>query len=85
LLDWVKTLVRSRRQAPGQKKIVKRIPLKPQGRVILKRKVPPQPKLGSRGGIAKRGQPKAKQSVKKSVKKKIIKKEDPEGPRCQDK
>merc|ERR1712013_46923 len=55
LLDWVKTLVRSKRQAPGPKRIIQKKakhPLPQQGRVLQKRKVQPQPRQGPRGGIA---------------------------------
>merc|ERR1711942_148743 len=82
LLDWVKTLVRSRRQAPGQQKMIKRkgIPPKqpPQGPVLPKRKGPQQPQLRSRGGIVGRGQPR-KRPLKKLIKKKkkIVRKNIP--------
>merc|ERR1719206_1244287 len=80
LLDWVKTLVRSKRQAPGPKRIIQKKakqPLPQQGRVLQKRKVQPQPRQGPRGGIAGRGQPNRnipQKSIIKKNRKKIIKK-----------
>merc|ERR1711970_1011356 len=78
LLGWVKSLIRSKRQAPGQKRIIpkKGVPQRP----VIKRKQLPQKKLppgglGSRGGIGPKVQPKKRiMKRKKKVPKKTIKK-----------
>jgi len=82
LLGWVKSLIRSKRQVPGPKKIPQKrilpqrkvIPKnQPQRPALTQRKVPPkiQP-LGSRGGIAPR-----KTKIRKKMKKKIKKRKLP--------
>merc|ERR1712179_344427 len=81
LLGWVKSLIRSKRQVPGPKKIPqtqrKVVPKQqPQRPALTQRKVPPkiQP-LGSRGGIAPRKRQISNKKIKKKIKKrKLIKK-----------
>jgi len=83
LLGWVKSLVRSKRQAPGQrkpipKKVAPKKPLNPPQRSAIGRKLPPKvPPPGSRGGIGQRSQPNPKKKIKKIKKKKKVKKIPP--------
>jgi len=81
LLGWVKSLVRSKRQAPGpnknvQRKVIpKNQPQRPQVRKLPPRNQP-QVGLGLRGGIKRKSPPKTKNMkiVPRKKKKKIVKK-----------